>query len=252
MSAEGESPEEIQPFEAPKDGSLVIPEDFRTKEVEELVAKAQSGDPEALNSLFQRYYARMVAQARRRLGARLRTKEEADDLAQTTFREATRDFQRYTYRGEGSLLRWLVQILQNKIRDWHRRQMVRNRVMVWFGQGARAGEGPHLIEALTYRLADHTTSDNASRYRDDDDVTRHWQEDPIARLRSYLEAHHAWSRDDEEATLASCAEEVQAAVETYLDTPPAPVGTAFDFMFETLPADLARQRDLATGSKDDG
>ena len=38
-------------------------------------------------------------------------------LAQTTFREATRDFSRYQYQGQGSLLRWLVQILQNKIRD---------------------------------------------------------------------------------------------------------------------------------------
>jgi RNA polymerase sigma factor (sigma-70 family) len=59
----------------------------------------------------------MVDMARRRLGAKLRVKEEADDLAQTTFREATRDFDRYEYRGEGSLLRWLMQILRNKIRD---------------------------------------------------------------------------------------------------------------------------------------
>jgi RNA polymerase sigma factor (sigma-70 family) len=44
-------------------------------------------------------------------------KEDPDDLAQTTFREATRDFKNYEYRGEGSLLRWLIQILQNKIRD---------------------------------------------------------------------------------------------------------------------------------------
>ena len=44
-------------------------------------------------------------------------KEEPDDLAQTTFREATRDFANYEYRGESSLVRWLIQILQNKIRD---------------------------------------------------------------------------------------------------------------------------------------
>jgi len=82
-----------------------------------LVDQAQSGDVEALNELFVRYHGTMIDVARRRLGARLRQKEEADDLAQTTFREATRDFSQYQYRGEGSLIRWLIQILQNKIRD---------------------------------------------------------------------------------------------------------------------------------------
>lgn len=86
-------------------------------EVEQLVDLAQEGDVEALNELFTRHYQTMLHMARLRLGARLRSKEEPDDLAQTTFREATRDFQSYTYQGEGSLLRWLMQILQNKIRD---------------------------------------------------------------------------------------------------------------------------------------
>jgi RNA polymerase sigma-70 factor (subfamily 1) len=82
-----------------------------------LVDRAQAGDVEALNQLFTRYYETMLDVARRRLGARLRAKEEPADLAQTTFREAHRDFNNYRYQGEGSLLRWLIQILQNKIRD---------------------------------------------------------------------------------------------------------------------------------------
>jgi RNA polymerase sigma-70 factor (ECF subfamily) len=82
-----------------------------------LVDKAQAGDVEALNGLFARYYEIMLDMARRRLGTKLRSKEEPADLAQTTFREAYRDFGSYNYRGEGSLLRWLIQILQNKIRD---------------------------------------------------------------------------------------------------------------------------------------
>lgn len=86
-------------------------------ETAELVELAQGGDVDALNELFARHYQTMVELARRRLGARLRAKEEPDDLAQTTFREATRDFANYQYRGEGSFLRWLIQILQNKIRD---------------------------------------------------------------------------------------------------------------------------------------
>ncbi|NOT31200.1 MAG: sigma-70 family RNA polymerase sigma factor [Planctomycetes bacterium] len=81
------------------------------------IERAKAGDAAALNDLFARHHGLMVELARRKLGARLRQKEDADDLAQTTFREATRDFRQYQYRGEGSFLRWLMQILQNKIRD---------------------------------------------------------------------------------------------------------------------------------------
>ncbi len=92
--------------------------DLRNEEVKDLVERAHAGESDALNELFTRHYQTMLHMARLRLGARLRSKEEPDDLAQTTFREAHRDFQRgFTYRGEGSLLRWLMQILQNKIRD---------------------------------------------------------------------------------------------------------------------------------------
>ncbi len=100
---------------APAPGDL--PEGFEDDLTAELVRRAQEGDSEALNDLFTRYHGVMVEQARRRLGPRLRAKEEPDDLAQTTFREAARDFARYRYQGAGSLLRWLIQILQNKIRD---------------------------------------------------------------------------------------------------------------------------------------
>lgn len=97
--------------------SFQLPSEFETDETGRLVARAKGGEAEALNELFKRYHRLMVEIARRKLGSRLRLKEEPDDLAQTTFREATRDFGNYQYRGEGSLVRWLVQILQNKIRD---------------------------------------------------------------------------------------------------------------------------------------
>ncbi len=99
------------------EGSFALPVGFESDETASLVRKAQAGEADALNELFQRYHQKMVEVARRKLGPRLRLKEDPDDLAQTTFREATRDFQQYRYQGEGSLLRWLVQILHNKIRD---------------------------------------------------------------------------------------------------------------------------------------
>ena len=107
---------------------------------------------------------------------------------------------------------------------------------------ARRDGSPRLIEALTYRLSDHTTADNASRYRDDEVVSTHWQEDPIARLRTYLTKEYAWSKDEEEATLESCSADVEAAVAEYIATPPQPATALFDYMYETLPEDLVRQR----------
>jgi len=97
--------------------AFALPDGFENDETSRLVARAKGGDPDALNELFAHYHSIMVEVARRRIGPRLRLKEDPQDLAQTTFREAARDFQRYEYRGPGSLLRWLIQILQNKIRD---------------------------------------------------------------------------------------------------------------------------------------
>jgi len=109
------------PASRPRDlrapATFELPEGFRNASTEEAVKLAQSGDLDALNLLFERYHQLMVEVARRKLGPRLRLKEDPVDLAQTTFREATRDFKNYQYRGEGSLLKWLTQILQNKIRD---------------------------------------------------------------------------------------------------------------------------------------
>jgi 2-oxoisovalerate dehydrogenase E1 component alpha subunit len=51
---------------------------------------------------------------------------------------------------------------------------------------ARAGEGPQLVEAHTYRVQAHTNADDATRYRNDDEVTPWLERDPIKRLETYL------------------------------------------------------------------
>ncbi|GAB4355807.1 MAG: pyruvate dehydrogenase (acetyl-transferring) E1 component subunit alpha [Kiloniellaceae bacterium] len=107
---------------------------------------------------------------------------------------------------------------------------------------ARRGDGPTLVEALTYRLSDHTTADDASRYRDDAEVSARWKQDPIARLRRYLSDSGHWTKTQEEALIADCAARVDAAVEAYLATPPLPASAMFDHLYATLPAALAAQR----------
>jgi pyruvate dehydrogenase E1 component alpha subunit len=110
---------------------------------------------------------------------------------------------------------------------------------------ARSGGGPHLIEALTYRLGDHTTADDASRYRSGSEVSARWSEEPIARLRNYLVAGGMWGKADEEQLLAEITLTVERAAEAYLATPPQPPETMFDFTYASLPRDLAEQRQMA-------
>jgi 2-oxoisovalerate dehydrogenase E1 component alpha subunit len=113
---------------------------------------------------------------------------------------------------------------------------------------ARAGGGPSLIEALTYRLADHTTVDDASRYRNDEEVGRHWREEPISRLRRYLIDAHDWSKAEEESLIESCTTEVEQAAEAYLAIGPQAPTTMFDYVYAAMPATLRQQRlQLLTG-----
>lgn len=107
---------------------------------------------------------------------------------------------------------------------------------------AKRGEGPTLIEALTYRLSDHTTADDARRYRSDTEVSEQFKGEPIARLRNHLVARGAWGRDAEAALLAECRDRVDRAVDAYLATPKVPPTDMLDFLFQRLPPALNAQR----------
>jgi len=106
----------------------------------------------------------------------------------------------------------------------------------------RSGGGPHLVEALTYRLTDHTTADDASRYRDEKEVSTYWKSDPVVRIRKYLTAIHGWSSDEEEKLLADSNKKVEAAAVEYLATEPQAPESIFDYLYQELPADFAEQR----------
>jgi pyruvate dehydrogenase E1 component alpha subunit len=116
---------------------------------------------------------------------------------------------------------------------------------------ARRDHEPSLIEAVTYRLGDHTTVDDASRYRDDTEVGAHWKEEPIARLRAFLTAEHGWSKDEEEELLAEVRGQIEAAVEAYFATDAQEPAAMFDYLHASLPSALADQRAELTG-KDGG
>jgi pyruvate dehydrogenase E1 component alpha subunit len=110
---------------------------------------------------------------------------------------------------------------------------------------ARAGKGPTLIEALTYRLGDHTTADDATRYRDPEAVRLEWTREPIARLRAYLTQKGVWNKEKEAALLKQCGEDVERAVAAYLDSRPQTSDAMFDHLYATLPAALESQKETA-------
>lgn len=110
---------------------------------------------------------------------------------------------------------------------------------------ARQGKGPTLIEAVTYRLCDHTTADDAARYQSQDDVMKAQPEEPLIRFKQYLLTQGIWSEEQELDLQQTCTQEVQCAVDAYLTRTPQPITSVFDYHFETLPDYLMEQRALA-------
>jgi len=120
---------------------------------------------------------------------------------------------------------------------------------------ARQGKGAFVIEMLTYRLGDHTTADDARRYRPNEEVEEAWDREPVKRLKAYLMDQGAWTEDQESELLQECKQWVQQAADEYLDTienDPQPVTAMFDYMYKELPQDLLEQRSYAENYADDG
>ena len=110
---------------------------------------------------------------------------------------------------------------------------------------ARNGHGAMVIEAVTYRLSDHTTADDARRYRPEAEVKEAWDREPLRRLKAYLVSLNAWNEEDEVELKERCAKYVDAEVNAYLETRSQPVEAMFDYTYAELPDDLKTQRSEA-------
>jgi pyruvate dehydrogenase E1 component alpha subunit len=108
---------------------------------------------------------------------------------------------------------------------------------------ARNGGGPSFLECVTYRLADHTTADDARRYRDVKELEAWQGKDPLIRLRKFLDARGLWNdemqRAHEEKSRVTVTEVVKAA-----ETIPAPSPEdIFDYTYaQPMPAELEAQK----------
>lgn len=100
---------------------------------------------------------------------------------------------------------------------------------------ARSGGGASVIEAMTYRLCDHTTADDATRYRPQGEWEAYKKLDPILRFRRYLERQSLWDATQEAHLIQALQAAVMQAVEHYLAIPRRAPESMFDHLYESLP-----------------
>lgn len=107
---------------------------------------------------------------------------------------------------------------------------------------ARTGQGPRAIEAVTYRLGAHTTSDDPTKYRGSDEEQSWAQRDPIARMRAYLESRGAAASffDEVDAEAADAAEDLRART---VELGPPPVSRMFDHVYSEPHPLIAEQKE---------
>ncbi|SCC90581.1 2-oxoisovalerate dehydrogenase subunit alpha, mitochondrial [Chlamydiales bacterium SCGC AG-110-P3] len=104
-----------------------------------------------------------------------------------------------------------------------------------------AGNGPVLIEAMTYRMGAHSTSDDPKAYRDDAELEEWEKKDPILRLRRYLEQKKLWDAEKETALLKEIGEDIDAAIEMAKAAPPPPLESIAEDVYFEMPPRLRQQ-----------
>jgi pyruvate dehydrogenase E1 component alpha subunit/2-oxoisovalerate dehydrogenase E1 component alpha subunit len=108
---------------------------------------------------------------------------------------------------------------------------------------ARRGEGPTFIEALTYRIGAHSTSDDPTRYRSQAEVEAWMEKDPLKRLRAYVVHRGLLDDAKDEALERELNAEIAAAISAVESLPPPARETLFDDVYADLPWHLAEQKE---------
>ena len=110
---------------------------------------------------------------------------------------------------------------------------------------ARRGEGPTLIESITYRMSFHNTTDNPSRYQDPKDLEEARARDPIERIEAYLRERGMWSDEKAKEYRAVAAQEIEDALVEAQQAPRPEPAQIFENVFaELTPRQAAQRREL--------
>lgn len=116
-------------------------------------------------------------------------------------------------------------------------------VTSWALDRARAGAGPTFIEAYTYRMGAHTTSDDPSKYRPAEQSEPWRVKDPITRTKAWLRSAGVWD-DAQQAQLDQQSEKLGAQIRSTAERVAAPaLSEVFEHVYAAMTPDLARQRD---------
>lgn len=105
---------------------------------------------------------------------------------------------------------------------------------------ARNGE-PVLIEAMTYRLEDHTTSDDSTRYRDEEEVEKWKDKDPLKRFKEYLKQQGVWNEELEDFE-EKAKEKIDQAAEKAMEMDDPEFDELFDYVYEEMPDLLKKEK----------
>ena len=108
---------------------------------------------------------------------------------------------------------------------------------------ARAGEGPTLIEAVTYRRGPHSSSDDPSVYRNPDEPKKWESHDPLERWRRYLVGRGLWTEEMDTELRRQINDEANAVIAYAEKLGPPPVESMFDDVFKEMPPHLQEQKE---------
>lgn len=110
-----------------------------------------------------------------------------------------------------------------------------------YADQAREKHKPALIELVTYRMGDHTTADDATRYRKPEIIAEWEKRDPISRLRTFLMNHHGWTEEKENKLIEELSAEVEKAVQGYEAAEQADPSSIFKHIYSEMPWHLKEQ-----------
>ena len=112
-----------------------------------------------------------------------------------------------------------------------------------YADRARNERKPALIELVTFRMGDHTTADDATRYRNAELLKKWEKKDPIERLKKYLLAKRGWTEKKDQDLLAELSQEIENVVKEYENVELADPTTMFQYMYNEMPWNLKEQQD---------
>jgi 2-oxoisovalerate dehydrogenase E1 component alpha subunit len=98
-----------------------------------------------------------------------------------------------------------------------------------------------LIEAMTYRVSHHSSSDDSTRYRSADEIREAQQIDPIERMRNHLEDKGWWTQAEDEALIKQTRKDVLDAMAVAEKRAPVPRAELFNDVYDKLPKHLQEQ-----------